>query len=95
MNKKNSKFLYELEEMYKKGGYSEELFLVLNNTIERLKDGRFNKDQSEKYIYEWFEKLVSQKHKFTKSDQLLYEKIKPVRHRLPVTFSFLSLFGGK
>ncbi|KXT62322.1 hypothetical protein LACDD01_00834 [Lactococcus sp. DD01] len=74
---------------------SQNVYSVLGNAIEMLKDGRFTKEQSEKYIYEWFEKLVSQKHKFTKSDQLLYEKIKPVRHRLPVTFSFLSLFGGK
>ncbi|WP_242359539.1 hypothetical protein [Lactococcus petauri] len=77
MNKKTINFIYELEYFMDSGLLSQNVYSVLGNAIEMLKDGRFSKREAMEYIADWIEKLRKRKYDLTTMDESVYKKVKP------------------
>ena len=65
MNKKTMNFICELEHFMDSNLLSQNVYLVLGNAIERLKDGSFVKKEAMEYIADWIEKLRKRKYELT------------------------------
>ena len=77
MNKKTMNFIYELEHFMDSNLLSQNVYLVLGNAIEMLKDGSFVKKEAMEYIADWIEKLRKRKYELTSMDEAVYKKVKP------------------
>jgi hypothetical protein len=77
MNKKTMNFICELEHFMDSNLLSQNVYLVLGNAIERLKDGSFVKKEAMEYIADWIEKLRKRKYELTSMDEAVYKKVKP------------------
>ncbi|MGX7047942.1 hypothetical protein [Pseudolactococcus piscium] len=76
MKHKDKKYIGILEEYLDYSSLSTDVYYVLSNAIERLKDGRYKKEAAQAYIVEWIEKLQLNEYELTSTDQKLYGFVK-------------------
>lgn len=83
MKKSDIKFKEEIQELLSKQELNDSIRLVLDNAVQRLEDGRFNKSKAEEYIFYWMVKFKNE-FEFTPVEKELYLRLKP-KKGVPVT----------
>lgn len=96
MKKKDLKFKMQIQEIVSTQELNTNIRIVLDNAIQKLEDGRFNKKRAEEYIFEWLKKFKYE-FEFTSAEKELYLHLKPETSRkIPITIinAIAGLFGG-
>ena len=76
MSNKKVKYIHNLEEWLNCESLSVDIYYVLENAINGLKNGHYKKEEAEIYIIESIDKLQSNSYEFTTTDKHIYDFVK-------------------
>ncbi|MEY8443374.1 hypothetical protein AALA52_03835 [Lactococcus ileimucosae] len=79
MDKKTIEFKKEIEDFLSTGEVSDDLLLVIQNAMMWLDDGRCDRQQAKKYIYDWYLTFVKNGRKFSKHEKKLFQLVQQER----------------